>query len=208
MTVNVDDVDRMVDLAEKLDVDLQFGTVLHPRLDGDHDPLRFAVSAEDMAQKVYSRFDLFPPPSADDAAWICTGEGGMKKEGQLCAAARGVLSIGADGGVYACPVFPTPAGHLRDAPLKSIWDRAAQFNAIRQTRFGDLNQCPTCENQKTCNPCLANALVESGDMKGCNSSSRTLSRAQILVAQSVHESPPAPPAKSARANRVHLSTEI
>ena len=184
MTFNADHIDELIALAGELGADFQFDPTVKPRMNGNRDPLRFALSPDEIRRKVLNRPDLFAAFQTNSPADYCHGEASLlAKDAVMCGAARGVLSIGADGGVYACGFFPTDGGSLKTHSLKDVYYGSAQFDSIRQTTFDKMTACQSCDVKSTCKPCMAYGQVEHDDHRGCATASRTLASAVALQAE-------------------------
>lgn len=183
MTFNVDHLDELIDLAKSLGADYQLDPSVKPKMNGDRSPLRFAVPPEELRDKVLWRPDLQSVLSMEQAEGMCDGENPRKgKDGGMCAAAKGLITVNADGTISPCAMFPTNGGSFRDQRIEDIWFRSSLFEAVRRQRFDDMKECPDCEVRATCAPCMAYALVEHGDQTACNTSSRQYATGQHLLA--------------------------
>lgn len=183
MTFNVEHVDGLVSLAEAVGADYQFDPTVKPRMDGDRKPLEYAVSPDKIRQLVLNRPDLYTAFQKFNPDELCSGEKNfLSPDSVICGAARGFISVSADGGVYACGFFPVPGGHIRESSLKDIWYGSEQFSRIRETTFGKMTACSSCDVKSTCVPCMAYAEVEHRDHTQCASSSRQMAEAVRALA--------------------------
>lgn len=114
----------------------------------------------------------------------------------LCSAAVSGLSIGAEGEVSGCNFFVSNVGTVRDRPLRDLWLESETFDAIRQARMSTLTECNSCGVRSTCHPCMAQAEIDSGDVMGCNKTSR-------ILAEGLHDMAE----RKARANRKMTSSK-
>jgi radical SAM protein with 4Fe4S-binding SPASM domain len=184
MTFNGDHIDELIALAKELGADFQFDPTVKPRMNGNRDPLRFALSPDEIRRKVLNRPDLFAAFEKNTPDDYCHGDASLlANDSILCGAARGIISIGADGGVYACGFFPTEGGTLKNHSLKDIYYGSAQFDSIRQTTFDKMTACQSCDVKSTCKPCMAYGQVEHGDHRECATASHTLASAIALQSE-------------------------
>jgi len=51
-----------------------------------------------------------------------------------------------------------------DRPLSDIWKGSEQLQELRRLRFGDLDGCAQCPDNRFCNYCLAQSLKDTGNM--------------------------------------------
>jgi radical SAM protein with 4Fe4S-binding SPASM domain len=183
MTFNVDDIDGLIALAKAKGADWQLDPTVKPKWNGDRSPLQFAVSPALLRDKVLWRPDLQSVPSLENAAGLCDGENPRKgQNGGMCAAGTKLISVWADGQLSPCAMMPkatAPAGRS----VVDVWKNDPLFRSMRGQRFDDMKQCPTCDVRSTCEPCMAYALVEHGDMTDCNSSSLQYATGRRLLAE-------------------------
>lgn len=184
MTFNVDHIDGLIALADEVGADWSFDPTVKPKMDGNRDPLKYALSPREIRQKVLSRPDLYSAFRRFQPGELCDGTASIvHKEGVMCGAARSHLAIGADGSVLGCGFFATAAGNVKDAPLADIWFGSAQLDAVRDMTFDKMSTCSSCEVKSSCGPCMAYSDIEDGDIDGCSSSSRQLAEAAHELAQ-------------------------
>lgn len=174
-TFNVDSFDELTALATSLGAEWQLDPTVRARMDGDTLPLQYALSPEQLRRKVLSRPDLAAHFRQRSAEQVCEGMHPMTDDGNvMCAAAQSTLAVGADGSVLACGFFPVAAGNLKERSLADIWYGSEQLDQVRRKRFETMTACPTCDVKSTCSPCMAQSVVEHGDMGACNDTSRRL----------------------------------
>lgn len=185
MAFNVDAIDDLMALARSLGAEIQLDPNVRPRMDGDQSPLRFAVPPEVIHRKLLVRPEIAPAFRKHRAEDYCSGERSILDEADvMCGAALSSLSVGADGSIAACGFFPVAGGRWRrGASLADIWLGSSHFDEVRRATFGTQSHCPSCDLRSGCNPCMAYALVETGDLRGCNSASRAGASAFRLLAE-------------------------
>ncbi|MBP7963564.1 MAG: radical SAM protein [Caldilineaceae bacterium] len=82
-----------------------------------------------------------------------------------CGAALTELTVGADGGIRACPFLPPTTENLRQRPLEEIWFDSTELDLYRDR--GDLKgQCGVCQLKYVCGGCRARAEAFLGDPLG------------------------------------------
>lgn len=183
MTININGLDALANLAASVGAHFRVDPLVHPRTNGDPDPLRFLVPAEQLKKQVLNDPYLYTAFQGQSAESHCTGEGGRDAGSTLCSAGRRVISIGADGGVLPCASFPISAGNVRDHSLRDIWFRSPLLDQVRATTFGDMTACSSCGVKASCDPCMAHALIENGDHRQCNAASLNLATALRSLAE-------------------------
>ncbi len=182
MTFNVDHLDELVALAKDCGADYALDPTVKPRMNGDTKPLQFAVPPAELKDKVYKRPEFAKATSMTEADNLCHGENPRGDKGTLCAAARGLVTVWADGQVAPCAMFPVAGGSALEHPIEDIWTRSPLFDRVRKTTFGEMSSCSSCDVRQGCSPCMAYGLIEHDDEKACNSYSRQDATSKKLVA--------------------------
>lgn len=151
---NVGDVEGLIALAAELGVDIKFAPL---RLVGrarelmadqmlTPDRLLAAVQTIGRLRAVYpdlhlqTDFDILQPMAQTDE---------LSPARASCPAGRSMLNVSYDGYVYPCAFLVTPrrefaAGHLREAPLLTLWRESPVFEPFR-----------TLEKDARCQSCFA-----------------------------------------------------
>ena len=183
MTINVDHLDELATFARSIHAELRLDPLVHPRQDGHPHPLKYLVPPEELKRKFLAKphlVDVFKDRGPDA---MCDGEAVRSESSLLCSAARRVVAIGVDGSVFACASMSVAAGNIHDDSLADIWYRSRQLDEMRRVRFGDMTSCGSCGVKTTCDPCMAHALIENGDIRECNASSMNLATSLRLLAE-------------------------
>lgn len=156
--LNREHVPAVMEYARTLGVPCQAFPKIVARKDGNLQPLQLRVPEPELV-------DFYAGPHSGcylDSA----GDAGPSPDGPLCAAAHRYANITAAGDVMACNILPGSAGNLRTSTFRDIWEGSAWLNRIRDIRLGDLPACSTCSKHSYCGRCLAQAMVEDGDLLG------------------------------------------
>lgn len=171
LDINIEALEPLADLAESLGADFRVDPLLHPRMNGDASPLCHRVTHDQLKAGLLSRARLFAAFRTRSAESLCSDEAARSSSGTICAAARDVISIAADGSVLPCASFPVSGGNVRERSVIETWRRSALFDQVRATTFGEMGDCQGCAVKASCDPCMAYALIEHGDRRRCNSTS-------------------------------------
>jgi radical SAM protein with 4Fe4S-binding SPASM domain len=183
MNFNVDYLDEFISLVASVGADYRIDPTVKPKMDGDRSPLDFAVTSDELSRKVFNRPELAGALSLEDAEGICDGENPRAgKKGGMCAAGNRLIALHADGGIAPCALHPQTAGNIKTDTIDHIWKNSALFKEVRGQSFDEMNDCPKCDVRSSCNPCMAYALVEHGDHRACNTSSRISAEAKAKLA--------------------------
>lgn len=177
LDINIDALERLAELARGLGADFRIDPRLHPRTSGDRAPMAHQASTQELRDRLLSRPQLYSVACGRGVESMRGTDAVRDPADTLCAAARDVISLAADGGVLPCASFPVAGGNVKEHSLVEIWRRSALFHELRATTFGDMSGCQTCTVKASCDPCMAYALIEGGDHRGCNTASRNVATA-------------------------------
>ena len=174
-TANVDRLSRIRRLAERLGCTYRFDHTVRPAADGSLAPLRFRVSAAELARHLYG----------DEAILSRSAEGKCEaiRARTLPAVARNMCTAGfascfvdARGDVYACAGFPPSFGNVTDASFVSVW-RGLRAESHRRRMLEPLVECQSCDLRRFClSRCPRLALVEDGSLAGPSSRACEMAR--------------------------------
>ncbi|MFZ9889932.1 MAG: radical SAM protein, partial [Myxococcota bacterium] len=181
MTINIDHLDELVALAQSLDVSLLLSPEVYACISGDEAPTAYRVPPEELATKLFARPELQDRLDPEAMQSDCGGTGRWTEGAGLCGVAQKLITVGADGNIYPCAMYPRAGGHLRDGSIEDIWFRSRLFDELRRTRFRDMTKCSSCDVKAHCSPCMAYGEIEEGDRRGCNSTSKNSATAVALV---------------------------
>jgi radical SAM protein with 4Fe4S-binding SPASM domain len=181
-TFNVDRIDNVIALAHELGVAFQFDPNVRPRMSNDRSTLKYALDKDTLANKVFSRRDLYPGFREVQPDRVCHGQDFLHGDSAMCGAGSSTLAVGANGDIYPCGFFPTPVGNLKHNGVREIWERNSALQEMRTMTYAKMTSCPSCDLRSACHPCMAYAQVEHGDYKQCNTASQTSAEALLLVA--------------------------
>ena len=137
--------------AHSVGADYSFDSHLDAREDGERDPERFRLSAEQLKEVRDAYLD-----KREDAIRA------RQPDGMLCGACAGYVHIEANGEMRPCTLLPVDVGHaLRDG-VKNAWYENKRAKEIRALRWKDIQGCRECDLQPYCHRCFANARDEGG----------------------------------------------
>lgn len=80
----------------------------------------------------------------------------------LCGVGVSTISIGANGDLYPCPVFPLKLGNVAKSPIREVWEQSLPLHELRGVRFSDYERCMRCEASDYCGICMGKFYSESG----------------------------------------------
>ncbi len=138
---NEDEVPEMFDLAESLNVPLQFDPEVTIRDDGDEEPLSIAASREGLkrlndertrrAQK-YAELGVLPTHAKMSDKEIKERSAYEEKTfSDYCGAGVSALTVDPFGTVYPCVQWRVASGSLHESSIKSIWGGSDTLDEVR-----------------------------------------------------------------------------
>lgn len=162
MSVNVDEIDDLVSLADREGFDWSMDPHVNACEDGGCSPLELRTSDEQL-ERVFSHPRLVDPEAVRHRART------RRASDRVCNAGRVGCTITASGEVLACPLLAISFGNVRRRRFARIWKSSRRRARIDAMTWGDLATCSSCELMPWCERCHGAALVEDGDMKGPSS---------------------------------------
>ena len=134
---NEGEVAEMFELADRLDVPLEFDPEIAPRDDGDMSPLELAPSREGIKNMVRLSMERSSCSHEPDRLEIklkppmeAAPKQDMKKQ-KICGAGSTNLTIDPFGNVYPCVQFRRSVGSIHTQSIKEIWAGSKELNTVR-----------------------------------------------------------------------------
>lgn len=146
---NIEFFDEIINLLENEKINYVFNFEMFQKRNGDPFPVSLNISEDQLKSCLQKTGNLGKPRLAD-----------KKPEDPQCNAARSLFSINPAGTVFPCLELRIPAGSIKDSTLGEIWNKSKVLNEIRNIKFKDLTDCPTCEFKNFCNRCPGAATRE------------------------------------------------
>ena len=144
---NVDHIDSLMSMLEAEGIAGNLNLLMAPsRGGGDNRALQIG---NDDLQRLSQRY-LSPQPGRMAA---------LQPGDAVCGAGRNQMSVGPDGRVQPCLMWPLTVGNIRQTPLKEIWRSSPHLRTVRSMTFENLENCPSCDVRETCNRCTALAVL-------------------------------------------------
>jgi len=110
-SLNEHQIDEIVALSERLDVDLQIDPHITPCDDGSLEPLQYGASRDAVRRVIALGLGSGSIPSTE-----------RTKGGANCGIGRLTMAIDAEGNVFPCMQWRVrPIGNVRNAPLRTMW---------------------------------------------------------------------------------------
>ena len=161
---NVDYIEEMIDLLEKLKVKSWFIPILAPAGRGNNlkdqvlepkEVKNLLIKIEQLTKKTNFSINLDLPYS------VLLKEKNNKINAS-CPAAITELVIFANGDISPCCEIPIMGGNIRKNTIKDIWNNSKVFIEFRNRSLLK-GKCKDCEFKNNCGGCRANAYIKYGD---------------------------------------------
>jgi len=139
-----------------------------PKNDRSIDVQRLQLSGEDLKELLSN--DPDPLPGASEAL------GQKAKDRLICGC--GILGtyISPYGDVYPCIQLLIPMGNIRRQRFSDIWRARSKLRDELDSiyTYADMPVCRDCEFAGICKKCLGTAYLETGDMRACHETQRSV----------------------------------
>ncbi|MDT8382072.1 MAG: radical SAM protein [Brevefilum sp.] len=180
-TLNVHELNQMEKLAESFGLQFYFDPVISSRIDGDHTPLQYRLTAdriaaieardENRAREWHHLYNL--DFDLEDRA------GKM----YICGAGRTGLHMDSTGKLSLCMSSRAPQYDLRRGSFQQAWD--VFFPELIERQNSRKILCHDCALRGVCGACPASAYIEVGDFEGVDplACELTHERAKIFLAK-------------------------
>jgi MoaA/NifB/PqqE/SkfB family radical SAM enzyme len=156
---NLKELDRIRELARKLEVLFQYQYLINPRLDGSRDVLHHQIAAKDLAKLLrYER------EGAQSGA--ACGEHTVSRTNPFyCSAGRTSMAIDAFGKASACVNLPLPGADILRGGVEAGWRRVVEY--VGGAAATDTYHCHECALYQSCTWCPAMGWLYKKDINAC-----------------------------------------
>ena len=163
LTLNRHQIRHVKAFAQKRGARFQADFLIHPRIDGSKEPLKYRLSPR-KAIELELKSDLSPVEEGLDLV-----EESEKESGQAClfncSAGRNSLAITPDGKLNLCLECRIPGYDVRKGTLAEGWGKLSEY--VNSMRPSASFECTHCELGPYCDWCPSAGLLEKGDLSAC-----------------------------------------
>ncbi len=160
MTVNVDNLQSVVELADKYDLGIGFDSIVSS-IGGIVDPRHLIINDEQL-REYYKFFDsIYNNAKVVDETIDPACED--HSEDNPCGASHHTCYVSPYGDIRPCVEVPISCGNVRKQSVKDIWDNSEQMLEFRAIKLKDLRKCGDCPNPDYCRRCVGQAYAEYGN---------------------------------------------
>jgi len=147
-----------VEMARRLEIPIRVDPTITARDDLNSDTIALRPS-RDMHKRLLRDFQgpEWTPQEVDRAG----------NRDLSCGMAKTLVSVNAYGDVFPCVTLPIPAGNIRYAPFRTIWEESTLLRELRGFhRSSRLQGCPSCGLRAYCSRCPGNTYTETRNLYG------------------------------------------
>jgi radical SAM protein with 4Fe4S-binding SPASM domain len=157
MNLNSNEIDSLKAFARRLNMRFQYDYLIHPRLDGSKEPLRYRLLPEEVLKLTQKDRKL----NDSDRDF----HKGFKKGFFYCRAGKNSATISPCGEMNLCLQYPYPKYNLRKGSVGEAWEELREY--VDSERPAPDYECSSCEVRKYCNWCPADGFLECGNRSAC-----------------------------------------
>jgi AdoMet-dependent heme synthase len=138
--------------------------------DGSVSPQRYQITAEKI-RDLFSKTGAALPKGALDIP-----EDPLTKS--LCGAGKISCYISPYGDIYPCVQLLVPMGNTNEKSFREIWRAPSRLRTELDSlkAYLDMPACRSCDYVKACRKCIGLAELETGDMKKCYKTLKSISK--------------------------------
>lgn len=164
MNCNVREIPRIKEIADDLGIRVGFFPRITAKNDGNKDPHRLRISAENYREFLQHDFIY-------EQAMARRNIIGEPRE-LACEDLNNMCSIDPWGNVRLCNQLDMVGGNINEKPFKEIWAESDIFKLLRSMKTSSCIACSECQIQESCDRCPGLALLEDGDLFACSSTAK------------------------------------
>ncbi len=175
---NYDDIDGILELAERLGTTIQLSLSITPTNEGSMESTKHRLHTSEEYANIMKKVDNHVLLTCGNGTYLDGAK--LDRSHFLCGAGSFSLNVNPYGEVFACNALLMPLGNLRKQTIKEIWETSKVLKVIRGFRTDDLKGCEHCEKMDKCDFCPGNAMQESGDPLRKYSEACMITEAKII----------------------------
>jgi len=181
-TLNVHELVQMEKLAESFGLQFYYDPVISSRIDGDHTPLQYRLSADKIAD-----IDAKDENRAREWFKLYNMDFDIQNRSNkmyICGAGRTGFHMDSTGKLSLCMTSRAPQYDLRRGSFEEAWNNF--FPTLIESQYTKEILCNECPLRGVCGFCPASAYIELGDFEGVDpfACELTHQRAKLFLARS------------------------
>jgi len=160
LNLNKHELNEMQALADQLGLKFRYDGTIWPRLDGDEQPYRDRVSAEEMFEIDSADTERFEEWQRRAKEFADTP---IRKDYVFnCGAALRSFHIDSKGNMCACTMVRNPSYNLLEIPFEEAWEKLGELRKLKRQKH---TACETCLVGSLCAQCPGWSQLVHGDME-------------------------------------------
>lgn len=175
MNLAANDLESIKLLAQRLNVPVQFFTIITAKDNGDKSTLNLRLSHEHLCHFLEGQDILERPRTTTNS------RSGIEPDAVPCDVVFDGGAIDPTGNVFPCNQLRVKFGNVLSEKFGAIWRSSAEAIALRKLTASDLRECNSCELLRYCSRCPGLALLEDGDIFGCSLAAKFLAEGRREV---------------------------
>ena len=177
MNYNADDIEGILELAEKLGTTVQVSMSISAKNDGDKTPMALRVGQEELYAAVMRKVNKHVLIHCSNEL----NEIRSSVNSAICGAGVHSLNINPYGDVFPCNALLIKCGNVREQNIRDIWEHSVVLKKIREFTVDKMKGCEGCSEVLYCNFCPGSALTETGDPLQRYDEACMLTKAKLII---------------------------
>lgn len=177
MNYNADDIEGILELAEKLGTTVQVSMSISAKNDGDKTPMALRVGQEKLYAAVMRKVNKHVLIHCSNEL----NEIRSSVNSAICGAGVHSLNINPYGDVFPCNALLIKCGNVREQNIRDIWEHSVVLKEIRGFTVDKMKGCEGCSEVLYCNFCPGSALTETGDPLQRYDEACMLTKAKLII---------------------------
>ena len=177
MNYNADEIEGILELAEKLGTTVQVSMSISAKNDGDKTPMALRVGQEELYAAVMRKVNKHVLIHCSNEL----NEIRSSVNSAICGAGVHSLNINPYGDVFPCNALLIKCGNVREQNIRDIWEHSVVLKEIREFTVDKMKGCEGCSEVLYCNFCPGSALTETGDPLQRYDEACMLTKAKLII---------------------------
>ena len=161
---NYADYQRIINLAEDLEVEYRTSMSLIYRNDSNASPMDYFIGNKENAKSIIK--------SIKNMYSIDKPINNTNHSEYLCGAGVSSICLSPDGTVYPCVSLKIPLGNILNDTLKDIWFGKTRKDLLSKLKWQNTIKCTSCKYKTACPHCVAMSQAENNNFLDCNTCDR------------------------------------
>ncbi len=167
---NHSDLQRIITLANSLNVEYRVSMSLIYRNDGSASPMDHFIGDKEKVKSVLRTirgkiYSVDKPVNSEPP----------ENSSYMCRAGVTSICLSPDGTIYPCVSLKTPLGSIKTSTVSKIWNSSKRLSLVESLKWENTKECVSCPYKSNCPHCIGMSQAETGDMFSCNTCDKMIS---------------------------------